>query len=195
MSMELSQQEDRSGLPFPTPGDLLNPGIEPDSLASPALVGGSLLLSHLIFPGKDGSTESLPRVRGRSYPLWSKQWCRPLSSRPCGGQKPGSGRRLLTVAAPPTHALFARSRSGYCLGGTLPLGQSHYSSSLGLPWRGCWGPCGGSGCPDLKGNTNTYVPKAAGMMTWTWWRGQQCFKVAALQGPERKSWIVLRFYR
>ena len=133
-------------------------------------------------------------VRGCTYPLWSKQWCRLPSPRPCGGQKPGSGRRLLTAAAPPARALFAQSRSGYCLGGTLLLGQSHCSSSSGLPWRGCWGPCGGSGCPGLKGNTNTYVPKAAGMMTWTWWRGQQCFKAAALQGPERKSWIVLRFY-
>ena len=28
-----------SGLPFPTPGDLPNPGIEPASLASPALAG------------------------------------------------------------------------------------------------------------------------------------------------------------
>ena len=26
-----------SGLPFPTPGDLPNPGVEPESLASPAL--------------------------------------------------------------------------------------------------------------------------------------------------------------
>ena len=29
-----------SGLPFPSPGDLPNPGIEPMSLASPALTGG-----------------------------------------------------------------------------------------------------------------------------------------------------------
>ena len=29
-----------SGLPFPSPGDLLNPGIEPVSLMSPALTGG-----------------------------------------------------------------------------------------------------------------------------------------------------------
>ena len=27
-------------MPFPTPGDLPNPGIEPVSLASPALAGG-----------------------------------------------------------------------------------------------------------------------------------------------------------
>ena len=31
-SMEFSRQEYWSGLPFPSPGDLLNPGIEPGSL-------------------------------------------------------------------------------------------------------------------------------------------------------------------
>ena len=35
--MEFSRQEYWSGLPFPSPGDLLNPGIEPMSLTSPAL--------------------------------------------------------------------------------------------------------------------------------------------------------------
>ena len=38
--MELSRQEYWSGLPFPTPGDLPNPGIKPTSLVSPALAGG-----------------------------------------------------------------------------------------------------------------------------------------------------------
>ena len=37
--MEFSRQEYRSGLPFPPPGDLLDPGIEPVSLVSPALAG------------------------------------------------------------------------------------------------------------------------------------------------------------
>ena len=36
---EFSRQEYWSGLPFPTPGDLPDPGIEPMSLASPALAG------------------------------------------------------------------------------------------------------------------------------------------------------------
>ena len=35
--MEFTRQEYWSGLPFPTPGDLPDPGIEPASLASPAL--------------------------------------------------------------------------------------------------------------------------------------------------------------
>ena len=38
LSMEFSRQEYWSGLPFPSPGDLPHPGIEPTSLASPALV-------------------------------------------------------------------------------------------------------------------------------------------------------------
>ena len=37
LSMGFSRQEDGSGLPFPSPGDLLDPGIEP---MSPALADG-----------------------------------------------------------------------------------------------------------------------------------------------------------
>ena len=38
-TMEFSRQEHWSGLPFPTPGDLLHPWIELASLESPALAG------------------------------------------------------------------------------------------------------------------------------------------------------------
>jgi len=41
-SMEFSRQEYRNRLPFPSPGDLPDPGIEPMSLMSPALLGGFL---------------------------------------------------------------------------------------------------------------------------------------------------------
>jgi len=34
------RQEYWCGLPFPSPGDLLNPAVKPTSLASPALAGG-----------------------------------------------------------------------------------------------------------------------------------------------------------
>ena len=37
LSMEFSRQEYWSGLPRPGPGDLPDPGIEPESLVSPAL--------------------------------------------------------------------------------------------------------------------------------------------------------------
>ena len=39
LSMEFSRQEYWSGLPFPSPGDLPNPGTEPSSLAPPELAG------------------------------------------------------------------------------------------------------------------------------------------------------------
>ena len=49
LSMEFSQQEYWSGLPFPIPGDLPNPGIEPRSPVSPALVG---IFLNTAPPGK-----------------------------------------------------------------------------------------------------------------------------------------------
>ena len=39
LSMEFSRQEYWSGLPFPSPGNLPDPGIEFTSLVSPALAG------------------------------------------------------------------------------------------------------------------------------------------------------------
>ena len=41
--MEFPRQEYLSGLPFPTPGDLSDPGIEPPSPASPELQADSFL--------------------------------------------------------------------------------------------------------------------------------------------------------
>ena len=49
LSMGFSRQEYWGRLPFPTPGDLPNPGIEPVSLAFPALVGE---FSTTVTPGK-----------------------------------------------------------------------------------------------------------------------------------------------
>ena len=43
--MGFSKKEYWSGLPFPSPGDLSTPEIEPTSLASPALAGGFLTTS------------------------------------------------------------------------------------------------------------------------------------------------------
>ena len=48
MYMGFLRQKYWSGLPFPSPWDLPNPGIKPASPASPALAGGSLPLSHLM---------------------------------------------------------------------------------------------------------------------------------------------------
>ena len=49
LAMAFSRQENRSGLPFPTPGDLPDPGIEPSSPASPAWAGRFFTTST---PGK-----------------------------------------------------------------------------------------------------------------------------------------------
>ena len=46
LSMGFSRQESWSGLPFPPPGDLPNPGIEPLSPVSPALQADSLPLTY-----------------------------------------------------------------------------------------------------------------------------------------------------
>ena len=40
LSMGFSRQEYWSGLPFPSPGNLPHPGVEPASLISPALASG-----------------------------------------------------------------------------------------------------------------------------------------------------------
>ena len=49
LSMEFSRPECWSGLPFPPPGDLPDPGIEPTSLETPPLAADSL---PLVPPGK-----------------------------------------------------------------------------------------------------------------------------------------------
>ena len=45
--MGFSRQEYWSALPFPFPGDLPNPGIEPMSFMSPTLAGGFLTTSTI----------------------------------------------------------------------------------------------------------------------------------------------------
>ena len=50
LSMEFSRQENWTGFPFPSPGDLPNSGIEHASLASPALAGRFFTKAHLGSP-------------------------------------------------------------------------------------------------------------------------------------------------
>ena len=67
LSMGFSRQEYWSGLPFPSPGDLPNPGTEPTSLTSPALAGRFFTLVPL---GKPKSPSSLPlkhNISSRSF--------------------------------------------------------------------------------------------------------------------------------
>ena len=51
LSMEFSRQKYWSGLPFPPPGDLLNLGIKPGSLAFPAMQVGYFPLSPVFLMG------------------------------------------------------------------------------------------------------------------------------------------------
>ena len=56
--MGLSRQEYWNGLPFRSPRDHLNPGIEPASLMSPAVRVGSLpLVCHLGSPYAHETTQ------------------------------------------------------------------------------------------------------------------------------------------
>ena len=61
LSTEFSRQEYWSGLPFPPPEDLPDPGIKPLSPASPALQADSLLLSHP-QNGEDNNEQRVTRV-------------------------------------------------------------------------------------------------------------------------------------
>ena len=91
LSMELSRQEYWSGLPFPTPGDLADPGMELPSLVSPALAGSCFTTappgkrrpqvqplrtgSPLLLPGP-GSLHPLGSLRGRpgAEASWLNKW-------------------------------------------------------------------------------------------------------------------------
>ena len=70
LSMGFSRQEYWSGLPFPPPGDLPNPGIEPVSHVSPALQADSLpdepLWKPLLVNVKPGLGENDAGGRGRN---------------------------------------------------------------------------------------------------------------------------------
>ena len=69
LSMRFSRKDSWSGLPFHSPGDLLNPGIEPASPDSPAMQADSLPLSH------QGSPVSCIYLVGKNLlPGWWGSW-------------------------------------------------------------------------------------------------------------------------
>ena len=60
LSMKFFRQEYWSGLPFPSPGDLPDPGTEPMAAASPALQTDSQrACTPLIFPSQQQNTVGL----------------------------------------------------------------------------------------------------------------------------------------
>ena len=64
LSVGFSRQEYLSGLPFPAPGDLSDPEIEPSSLTSPALAGGFFTTS-----GHSKASSSLKAELKLTFPL------------------------------------------------------------------------------------------------------------------------------
>ena len=77
--MGFSRQEYWTGLSFPSPGDLPDPGIEPVSLTAPALADGffTTVTTWVDFPGGSESKESACNAD--------------LSSVPGSGRAPGEG--------------------------------------------------------------------------------------------------------
>ena len=72
LSLVFSRQEHWIGLPFPPPGDLPDPGIQPRSLVSPELAGGSDGKESAHSTGDVGSIAGLGRSpeEGKDNPLW-----------------------------------------------------------------------------------------------------------------------------
>ena len=73
MSMGFSRQEYQSGLPFPFPGDLPDPGIELTYPVSPELAGGFFTTEP---PGKPLKNRSLSKyyhsVKNDFYTHWER---------------------------------------------------------------------------------------------------------------------------
>ena len=74
LSMEFSREEYWSGLPFSIPRDLTNPGIEPTSLASPALAGGFFITGTKIL-----STSYVALLPTLHFQFLSQEWVCDLS--------------------------------------------------------------------------------------------------------------------
>ena len=83
LSMGFSRQEYGSGWPFPPPGDLPNPGMEPTSSASPALEGGFFTTALPGKPHPDNTTiqedSRTPMFIAAIFTI-AKTWKHPKSS-------------------------------------------------------------------------------------------------------------------
>ena len=62
LSMGFSRQEYWNALPFPPPGDLPKPGIQPTSLVSPALAGGFFTTSTTREVSQDPFKQALAKL-------------------------------------------------------------------------------------------------------------------------------------
>ena len=67
--LALSRKEYWSGLPFPSPGDLPNPGIEPTSLAPPALADRFFTIVSSRKPISDEAKTQIRKFESRTATL------------------------------------------------------------------------------------------------------------------------------
>ena len=107
LSMEFSRQEYWSGVPFPSPGDLSNPGIKPVSLMSPARAGGFCTTSAT-WIGRPNNWDCrrkswFSKKRGHvEAAVLHTQWVRRITGRTLAGdvtqqQKGGAGAITDTI--------------------------------------------------------------------------------------------------
>ena len=128
-SAGFSRRECWSGLPFPSPGDLPNPGIKP---RSPMLQADALLSE----PRGSLTVPVLGSNRRTSRCIWSNLACVPKSeagTSPCRALIPALGGWLVPLVCPPLKLLegFSALTAGL-RSGLLNCGNSPNSS---LSWR------------------------------------------------------------
>ena len=75
LSMGFPRKEYWNRLPFPTPGDLPNPGIKPASFSSPALAGGLCTMAPLGKP--ESESQSVVSDSLQPHGLQSMDFSRP----------------------------------------------------------------------------------------------------------------------
>jgi len=85
LSMGFSRQEYWSGLPFPSPEDLTNPGIEPTSFMSPALTGSFFTTSATWTTAQNSI--SIEKERNKYYDFSLSLPYNLLSTPPYGGSR------------------------------------------------------------------------------------------------------------
>ena len=116
----ISQAEHWCGLPFPTPGDIPNPGIELVSLVSPALQVDSLPWSH------QGSPIMLEgESRKSSSGLFWKM------SRTC--REEGRGKVMLCWITGLERSLEGPDRAGPSIRRSIMCQSGHTGSSIDIP--------------------------------------------------------------
>ena len=142
--MGFSRQEYWSGLPFPSAGDLPDPGIKPASLTSPVLAGRLFITSATweVPPPASSAVPGSARPCHQSLVHLSWDWATRLISRwdlgPAtvaahGPRRPAAQPRLAAAPlarSPPSLLLLLRSPSPKAGTSTTPPGQATVPGKL-----------------------------------------------------------------